>query len=71
MLVASLLNTFLGLSRTSELVLHSVCVGVGPGEAGRVYTIMTEILTFVRMTRENVRMTKGVLTFVRMTRGQK
>jgi len=29
-LVASLLNTFLGLSRTSELVLHSACVLLTP-----------------------------------------
>jgi len=32
---ASRLNLFLGLGRTSELVLHSACVEVGPTEAGQ------------------------------------
>jgi len=44
-LAASLLNTFLGLSRTSELVLHLACVGVGPAQAGQSRTKMAEILT--------------------------
>ena len=52
MLVASLLNLFLGLGIMSELVLPSACVEVPVSNASCVEVPVSqmEILTFVRMT---------------------